>query len=161
MKFKNLIKTLTVTVLAITVVLALTGCGDTKATLEYVTKLKEVSTAAQTANTEFMTELGSIDPADEASKQALVAAVTKIEDAYKQFAELKAPKKLQDVQSSFKAGSEKGLEGLAIYKEAFQNMSADSDMQELLDELQKGDDVMVDAQALIQEGLDKADKLSK
>ena len=160
MNFKKFAKALSVAVIALTLVFALAGCGDTKATLDYVNSLKEVTESAQTVNTSLYTQIQAIDLEDESTKQAVIDSITELEGLYKKFAELKAPKKLAEVQESFKAGSEKGLEGLAMYKETFQGMTADSDMTQVQESLLEGDEIMTEAQKLIQEGLDKAEKLS-
>lgn len=133
--------------------MALSGCADSKKMEEYNQGMAAASAAITEAATDFTASVQAFGESySEENRLAVIDAVTRLEEGYRQLGDLEPPEKYAEVQEHYKESAELVAKAAAIYKEEFSKVSADTVDEAFIERLQQGDEYIRQAQEKIMEG---------
>lgn len=145
--------------------LSITGCGD-DGIQAYAEEFTDLASEISQENTDWQKLLNKADYESQDWINSVQSKLSEMETSWTKLGSLKAPKKMEDVQSSFKGASDKMLSAIALYKECFNapidpNNIDEAGLNALIDKAGEADGMAMEASSLMLEGSQKATDMIK
>ena len=162
---KKQMKLLGVWLVVLCLKLSITGCGD-DGTQAYAEEFTDLATEISQENTDWQKLLNGADYESQDWINSVQSKLSEMEASWTKLGSLKAPKKMEDIQSSFKGASDKMLSAIALYKECFKapidpNNIDEAGLNALVDKAGEADAMAMEASSLMLEGSQKATDMIK
>lgn len=162
---KKRFKMLGVFLVVLCLMLSITGCGD-DGIQAYAEEFTDLASEISQENTDWQKLLNKADYESQDWINSVQSKLSEMEASWTKLGSLKAPKKMEDVQSSFKGASDKMLSAIALYKECFNapidpNNIDEAGLNALIDKAGEADGMAMEASSLMLEGSQKATDMIK